>query len=267
VITLPFTVEFDITRNSLAESNNAKIRIYNLSKVNRNFIRYNLSNYGQYQQIQFNAGYGQNPPVVFLGNISWAYSVREGQNFITEIECFDGGFAAVNATYDNYFPPGTPWQSVIATIAGSIPGVSLGSIGSFPGVLSRGQTYSGNPIDILNEITGGGFFMDNGKANVLGTAECIATANPVVISAKSGILNTPQLEQYTGRFETLFEPTLHVGEVVTVISSTEDNFNGTYKITGVKHRGMISGAVCGDAITTGEFFANQQLAPVPQAQL
>jgi hypothetical protein len=262
VIEPPFTLEFDIARTTLASCNTAKLRIYNLGQHNRNFIRFNFSNTGQFQQVQLNAGYGNNLPLVFTGNISQAFSVREGVNFITEIECYDGGFGAVTGTFEGYFPAGTLWATVIATIAAAIPGVSLGKVGSFPGTLARAQCYSGNPKDILNEITGGGVFIDNGKVNVLGSAECIATPNPTVINSQTGLLNTPQVEQITVRFEMLFEPTLHVGEIVIIDSATEPAFNGPAKITGVKHRGTISGAVCGDAVTMGEFFSNGTLTGV-----
>lgn len=43
---------------------------------------------------------------------------------------------------------------------------------------------------------------------------------------------------------------------------TEAAFNNTYKVTGVKHRGMISEAVCGSVITTGEFLRFKDLIPV-----
>ncbi len=266
VISLPFTVDFDISRENLAQSNHAKIRVYNLSAEHRNFLRFDQSNTGQIQQIQFNAGYGSNPPMVFTGNLRQAFSVREGVNFISELIAFDNGYAAVNAIFDGYFAPGTPWVDVLTTIAMSIPNVSIGSVGSFPGTLPRPQTYSGNPIDLLSELTGGASFIDNGKVNILGTAECIATANPVVINAQSGLLNTPQLEVGIASFSMLFEPSLHLGEVVDVVSATGSNFNGTFKIIGVKHRGTISGAVCGEAITTGTFAYSQKLTEVAQVQ-
>lgn len=265
VISLPFTCEFDITRKTLASMNVAQFRIFNLSEENRNFLRFNASDYGFIQQIQFNAGYSDYPPLVFTGNISQAWSVREGVNFITQIECFDGGFASVNGQTNAYFPAGTPYQTVIASLAATLPNVSLGSIGNYPGVMPRGNTYSGNTVEILNQLTGGGFFIDNGKANCLNTSETISTPNPTQINASTGLLNTPLLEFNIARFEMLFEPTLHAGEVVEITSQTEYNFNGTYKITGVKHRGVISGAVCGTAYTTGEFFYVNNLTAVAQA--
>ncbi len=176
VVTLPFTLEFDITRNTLSSANVCQVRLYNLSADVRNAVRFNPSNLGQSLQwpIELRAGYGPNPaalPVIFQGNVSQAWSVREGTNFITQIECFDGGAAYQQGQTNQEFPAGTTTQAVIATLAKTLPGVTLGAVGDYPGVLARGNAYTGSTTEILTELTGGGFFIDQGQANALGTNE------------------------------------------------------------------------------------------------
>lgn len=258
----PFTVEFDITRNTLTSANVCSIRIYNLSLHNRNQIRKNVTDYGTDRPITLRAGYGSNLPVIFTGNISQAWSVREGTNFITQIECFDGGFAFANAQSSIPFSSGTPQKTVITTFMSQLPGVTLGAIGDFPGTIGRGNSYSGSTTDLLRTLTGGAFFIDNGKAYALGDNEYVADGLPLLINSKSGLLGTPVLEQSIVKFDMLFEPNLVPGRSVLLESITESNFNGAYKVTSVKHRGMISEAVCGDCITTGEFFFTKLLTPV-----
>jgi hypothetical protein len=262
-ITLPFTIEFDITRNTLTSANVCQIRIYNLSLKNRNQLRFNASDYGQFRRVELFAGYNDNPPKIFDGNVSQAWSVREGVNFITQIECYDGGFAFVNGASNTQFPAGVAQRDVILGLMTDLPNVTPGVVGCYPGTLSRGNTYSGNTTQILGELTGGGFFVDNGKANALGTNEYIAAVNgTTLINSQSGLLGTPVLEQTIVRFDMIFEPGLNAGHRITLDSITEANFNGSYKVTGVKHRGMISEAVCGSLITTGEFFYDKILTPV-----
>jgi hypothetical protein len=259
----PFTMEFDITRNILTSANVSSIRIYNLSKNNRNQIRKNVNDYGDLRQITFTAGYGTNLPVVFTGNISQAWSVREGVNVITQVESFDGGFAFTNGLTNEQFPSGTPQSTIIASLAGSLPGVTLGAIGNYPGVTSRGNSYSGTTTDLLRELTGGGFFIDNGKVNCLGDSECLQGEIELINSA-SGLLGTPVREQTILNFDMLFEPRLVIGQKIQLQSITESNFNGFYKVISIKHRGMISEAVCGDAITSvGLFYGTQALTTVP----
>lgn len=252
----PFTVEFDITRNVLTSANVCSIRIYNLSEDNRNKIRFNFYNSGEFRPIKFAAGYGSNVlPTVFTGNITQAWSVREGVNFITTIECFDGGFAFSNATTNTQFPKGTPQSDIIQNMVQTLNlySVSTGAIGSYPGITSRGSSYSGSTTDILRELTNGGFFIDNGKANCLRNSECVSGGTPV-INASSGLLNTPVLEQTILTFDMIFEPGVVVGQKILLDSVTEKNYNGYYKVIAFKHRGMISEAVCGDAITSLQMF-------------
>lgn len=260
-INLPFTVEFDITRNTLTSANVCQLRIYNLSDVTRNRIRKDVSDYGNFRSVVFKAGYGNNISTIFSGNISQAWSVREGVNFITQIECFDGGFAYVNGSCNLNFPAGTLLKVVITAIAGTLPDVTIGAIGDYPGTLSKANSYSGNSMFILDELTGGGAFIDNGKFYALGTNEFAPQVSGVtVINSNSGLLNTPVLENQIVHFDMIFEPGLTVGQQIVLDSFTAaSGFNGVYKITAVKHRGMISPTVCGSAITTGEFFNNKEV--------
>jgi len=260
----PFTVEFDITRNTLTSANVAQFRVYNLSPENRNQIRFNVFDTGIFRGLKFEAGYGSDLGIAFSGGINIAWSVREGVNFISQIECFDGGFAFANGTTNQQFPAGVAQKSVIAAISKDLPHTSTGAIGSYPGVLSKGNAYSGNTGKILDELTGGGAFIDNGIFNALNSNEYIAETNDItVINTESGLLGTPIREPSVVRFDMLFEPRLSVGQKINLQSETEEAYNGVYKVTGVKHRGVISGAVCGSAITTGEFLFDRVLVGVP----
>lgn len=253
----PFTIEFDITRNILSSANVSSIRIYNLNANNRSQIRKNVTDYGDQRLIRLKAGYGKNMPVVFEGNISQAWSVREGVNFITQVESFDGGFAYANSNTDLNFPAGTSQQTVVDSLVQNLSssGVALGAIGNISSEsLARGNSYSGNTTDLLRQLTGGRFFIDNGKAYALSDNECLS--GPVtLINAASGLLGTPVREQTIINFDMLFEPLLVLAQKVSLESANREeglrnNFNGEYKIVSLKHRGMISEAVAGSAITS-----------------
>lgn len=266
IIAPPFTIEFDITRNTLTSANVCSIRIYNLSENNRNAIRFNIMDTGEFRSVQLTAGYGDTKtlPVIFSGNITQAWSVREGNNFITSIESFDGGFAFANAETNEVFPSGTAQSTILQSLAASLPNVSLGAIGSYPGSLSRGKSVSGSTTDNLATLSGGGFFIDNGKAHILGDSECLR-GEMLVINSASGLLGTPVREQTILTFDMIFEPRLIVGQKIQLDSSTGANFNGNYKIISLKHRGMISQAVCGDAITSvGMFYGVGALTEVEE---
>lgn len=257
-ITLPFTIDFDLIRKTLGSAQVGKVRVYNLSQHVRSQLVWNISNLGQPPlTMTLQAGYGTNVnnlPVIFQGNISEAFSVREGVNFITELACYDGGFSYANGFTNMEFPKGISRRNLISTLAASLPNSTLGAIGNYQGFTSRGGSYSGNTCDILTSLTGGGFFIDQGKANALQTNEYILSpSGTAIVNVNSGLLGTPVLEQNIVRFDMLFEPGLNIGHQIQLISNTAIGLNGLYTIIGVKHRGMISAAVCGSVVTTGEF--------------
>ena len=253
----PFTLEFDVRREIWGQANVATFRIFNLNQYNRNNLRFNQFDAGIVRQITFSAGYGPQTPqgnnlaLAFFGNITSAFSVREGSNFITQIEAQDQGYAFVNSKSNFSLPAGTPLAGVIEALLNDLSGygVSPGVIGNFLGTLQRGNAFGGNTIDLLKEITGGSFFIDNGVAHCLNDDEAFLGELPVINSA-AGLLGTPQLEQACLKFDILFEPRLVCGQQLLLESITESNYNTYYKVIGLNHKGMISAAVCGDARTT-----------------
>jgi len=139
---LPFTIEFDVSRKLMAAPADAQIRIYNLGKDNRSRIHYDFSNYTPSKRfITLQAGYGNNTPVIFFGSITQAWSVREGVDFITTIEAFDGGTAYINGEISptKTFVEGMTLRSIYGTLMGEgvldpanntyLPNVSFGGIG------------------------------------------------------------------------------------------------------------------------------------------
>lgn len=264
----PFTIEFDIHRNILSSANTGQIRIFNLSKVNRDQIEFNIYNQGSFRRVILNAGYGTSLPVIFSGNISQAWSVREGTNFITQIECFDGGYGYNNAIIPSglSFPQGTPNKVIIESLVSAMAPffVLRGAVGNYEGVSQRPSVYTGSLVKLLTQLTGGGFFIDNNLAYALQNGECIVNSYPLIDSS-TGLLGTPVREQNILTFDMIFEPRVQAGQIINLQSTGLNNqfasqtqaINGLYKVSSIRHRGMISGAVCGEAITTLGMYLGQ----------
>jgi hypothetical protein len=259
----PFTLEFDIIRNVLSSANTASFRIYNLAEKNRKKLYKDPYTTALYKGLQLHAGYGALAlPTIFRGNVFQGGSVREGVNYITTLECFDAGFAFVNSETAKQFPKGTPTSTIMKEITKDLPNVSPGAVGSYPTTIPRGNSYSGNSADLLRDISNGGFFVDLEKANILQDNEYIQ-GDLEIIDSDSGLLGTPRREGTLLQFDILFEPRLIIGQKIHLDSSTASNFNGDYKIMSIHHRGTISEAVCGDAITTvGLWYGTKQLNKV-----
>lgn len=267
----PFTLELDVIRGDFGGSGHATFRIYNLSKLKRDELRRDSyaaigSNFLNQIRIKLDAGYGDSLSTIFTGQIQQAFSVREGVDFITQITAFDGLSAFSNARANVSARSGTDQRAVISQLITTLKefGVDEGSIGDFSGVLSRANCYSGSTISLLHELTGGSFFIDNGKANVLLDNECIESARFVVTPA-SGLLNTPVRESRFVTFDILFEPKLAVGTQVFIESFTDNSFNSEYIVKNLTHKGVISDAVSGGLITSVGAIAGKYSPVAPRS--
>ena len=198
----PFTIDFDIQRDTLSSVNIANIRIYNLSERNRNLIRKDAWNFFDIRQLALRAGYGNQISTIAVGNISQAWSVREGTEYITSIKSFDGGLAFTQAQSNLQFPSGTTKRTIVQKLADNMTnfGVTVGAIGDIKKKIPRGNSYSGGTASILKDITGDSFFIDNGKINILGSNEAI-DGSVLVINSESGLLGTPIRENTYLRFD------------------------------------------------------------------
>lgn len=293
IVEPPFSMQFDVTRNILTSANICQIRLYNLGQKARDFLRFDYSNYSERVSIALRAGYGTNLPSIFTGNINQGWSVREETNFITTVECFDGGYAFVNGFVPANlgFPKNTEWETIYRTLISYLVGVSVGAIGPKFTIGDDGSPltitryYAPDPnkpiVDILQELTGRAFFIDNGRAYILSNSEVLSSLLGVqVVNSGSGLLSTPLRERNMVNLDLLFEPGVVIGQKLRLDSLTAQhlssagiadahttNVNGLYKVVSIKHRGMISESVCGDATTTlGLYFGSEALIEVANQQ-
>lgn len=252
-ITMPFTMTFDINRNVMAGANTSRVTIYNLNQDTRKKIYKDQYLTQEYKGIVIRAGYGmeKNPellPIIFKGNLKQAYSKREGTEYLTEIEAYDGGFAFVNAYKSVSYTAGTSRNDVIGGLIDSIPYINKGAIGDFNDKLPRGNSLTGSIIENLQQITNGNFFIDNEQAFCLLPDEYIQ-GDIQVLNAETGLLSSPLREETYLKVTTLFEPRVRVGQLIALESTTNSEFNGLYKVMGFKHHGTISAAKSGTCET------------------
>lgn len=249
-IELPFTIEFEVQRENLASSQTATIKVYNLGERLRNLIYKDRFNVTEFRAVQLRAGYeGFKAPLIFNGTILQAYSERRGVDFITTLECYDGAFAMSNSYSSQTFGAGATREQVLRGLNADLKGVSgQPIIGNFPGKTARGSVYLGNTWNYIVQLSEGYANIDNGQLKVLRPEEAIQSEIPL-ITAESGLLGSPRRSNTMIEFEMLFEPRFSLGQVVALQSSTNSIFNGTYKVMGFTHSGIISPSVSGECRT------------------
>ena len=256
-IAYPLTVEFTISRHNCAAANTAQFVVYNLAPSTRNLIYKDLTDIDikYLRAIQFYAGYADQPgdllPQCFNGTIKQAYSQRSGSDFRTTIEAYDG-MTSLGGVYQisRTIPGGTPQTDAIATLAtdAGVKGkITLSE--KFNTFTKRAASFMGNPLDQMSQASNGGFYIDSGNAYALDVTDVVA-GDVQVISEDNGLLGTPKKGEAYVEVDMLFEPRLKPSQLIQLVSATAPRFNGAYKVTGIVHRGTISGSMCGDCRST-----------------
>lgn len=261
VVQLPFTVRFWIKRDIMASLNNLSIDIYNLSLANRRRIyqdRWDLQQnvvngvaQGR-RSIKFEIGYDQLYEI-YSGDIFSASSAREGTNIITRIEGFTGIFDIASSQTNITIGSGQTQESVFKALIGQFPTLQLGAVGNWPSVFNRPVVLSGNTWNLIKQYSGGKCFIDNGKVYIMQDNEALLFTIPT-FDASTGLLETPRREQASLTITTLLEASIKINQLVNISSVVEPVYNGQYKVTGLQHSGVISGAVSGDCRSV--FFLN-----------
>jgi len=250
----PLTVDFDIVRNQLADASNSNIKIYNLNERRRSQILKDNWDFYEPRQVILQAGYGNSFSKIFFGNAVHIYSIREGVDFITEIEAFDGGNAYNNAEFTGdtgSFPAGTTYNEVINRCVSLLSpyGVERGAIRAYDGSVVKGKSFTGSIIATLLDLTNREFYIDSGFAYALRDQDVIKNSSPAEISSRTGLLGTPRRERSFVMFNMIFQPDLKIGDQVDVQSTTGEQYNGINKVVSLHHKGRISNSVSSSVTT------------------
>lgn len=258
-VMMPFTIEFWVQRNTLADLNRLSIDIYNLSEANRSRIFQDRFDLTRNRTLIFEAGYSTLYRI-FSGRIFEASSAREGNNIVTRIECRSGQYdVATSQVFQTL--QGTPANpltlgSVFKSLIGVFPTLTLGAVGNFDQKMIRPVVLNGSTWDILKQYAPGQVYIDNNKVFVLQHAEVLAAdGNITVINDSTGLLDTPRRDDAFLTITTLLEAGINMAQLINLQSSIQKGYNGQYKVVGIQHQGMISGAVSGNCRSTFSLLA------------
>ena len=252
IIEPPFTISFDIEKRTMANISQGSLTIFNLSETIRNELFKDLLqvDLDKMRGIILYAGYETDIelPRIFAGSISRCYSMRRGVDFNTVVEFNSGSDFLANSYVAMNAAKGTKIQTLMDQIAQDINPNFKRSIGEFAGELRRGITYEGSALKLIQEYSDGNFFIDDNNIVIINDDEALSGIINQ-IDSDSGLLGSPLREENFLVFDMIFEPRLLLAQEIKLVSSIVPFFNGTYKVVGFKHTGMISDAVCGDAKT------------------
>ena len=257
IVTDPVSIQFNITKTT-QNDNSSRIIIYNLDSAVREEIyqdRLLLKKNDNVKWLTLEAGYGEKLTLVCLGYIQECSSVRSGVDVITTIDVIDPDILTEYTGVT--FEAGTSFDTAYKYLIAQLPSLKIGETGGLSGVFKSPAVFDGNAFVLVNKLTGGHTFIDNGVINTLNDNEVLSDYGVYYIASDTGLLETPKRYGAILEIQMLFEPTIKIGQKVEIMSETwgsnlkkSTGFNGQYKVLGVSHNCTISNSDCGTRITT-----------------
>ena len=253
-------VKFQIRQTHDKKPNRATISIYNLNPTNRNLIVQK-----KYTKISLSVGYGtlDSCRIIYSGQISKPRTVRNGLDFITEMECDDGATDYREAFINVTLAAGSTHSDIISQCMGTMNNVQPGVFGVDNDVtLTRGRVCYGMTRDVLSQIADhhdADWSIQNGRLVIL-KSDYIQPGDAVFLSQTTGMINSPRVTNGGLEVSCLINPELLVGGLVR-IDSIVDDYDGDYKITSVERSGDTHGDEWTDTLTlvNGKFKKAQKM--------
>ena len=246
----PMRVSFSANKSVSGGLNKLTVRIYNLKESNRLALVKDADARDPAQLkrigISFRVGYEGSLKLLFKGTVHRGSNSREGADMVTELECLDGGHDFL-AGYTNKTVKGK--DQAVTAILGDLPNTARGKITALSPI-TRPRILVGPSARLIDELIGDDetWYIDDERLYIVKAGEVVSSFIPVV-NAASGLLNTPTREQSKITFDTLLNPTLKIGGLCSLVSSTAPHLNGVYKIESMGYNGDNYGANWSQSVT------------------
>jgi hypothetical protein len=187
-------MDFDVVASTDSKPNTAKIILYNLAESTRNLFQ------EEFQAIEFYAGYGDNPQLIFSGVTTNVVHEKRKTDWLTYIYAADGYKELYTVKINQSFSKGTPISLIFKKLALEM-GLPLEDNSFIPDVLLSGTTYSGLVKDVLDNLTANYelvWSIQRGKLEIRPIGDPLfSRVKAVILNAQTGLLDSPILTQRT----------------------------------------------------------------------
>lgn len=261
-VSYPLTTNFAISRNTYSQVNTAFLSIFGLAQGTRDKLYKDRYDAVTYIEVEVRAGYQDEMSLIFKGTVKECQSYKDSgaTEYRTDVEAWDGGLAVYKGEDNNSFSLGTSKSTILETLCQNMPNLKVGAISpdyDYETTL-RPAIFSKKTYDDLMTITDGNMYIDFERAYFL-LENDVVDGNIALLNLGNTLLGSPKRKDGVITIETIFEPRVMVGQWIEIQSSSTPYLNGTYKILGVSHDGVISGAKGASMITSIDLFIGTQV--------
>lgn len=230
-------VAFSSQKGITGSPNTLDMEIYGLSLATMRSIR------GSLTKIQVVAGYetsADSAAIVASGAILAAIPEKRGPDTVMTIKALDGYGGMVRGAYSRSFDGRTPISTVVADMAGMLPGVTIGQIDVDGQLFQKGQQFSGPTTAQLNRMAdqyGFSWSVQDGVFQAISDKR--DTGNIFVFSSERNlqsavpVLNGPLAANVGVEIVAKFDARMKPGDRMVVDSRVNPELNGSYKATSV----------------------------------
>lgn len=248
-ITPEINIDFESEKSIQGGLNTSKIQIYNLEENKRNKLVKDKESGIANIKVELRAGYSRLERI-FSGNLLEGNSTRVGADIVTTLEIQDGLFDLKNS-----FTSKTVKGKITDEILKDMPNTNKGKITEALNLL-RPRVLIGNSLKLIEENLSQDetYYIDDGSLNIIKLDE-VTSDYATVVSAETGLLDTPKKSMNEVSFKTLLNPQLKIGGLCELQSTLDKRLNGIYKIVTIRTSGSYQGSNWEQEVTC--FFSNK----------
>ena len=245
VVRPPLRIVFSCDKSINGGLNKLNLQVFNLKESNR-FALVKDAEENKRIPIVLKVGYQDTLETIFKGTIHRGSNDRQGSDFKSTLECLDGGFDFLNS-YTSRTVRGK--DLAVKAILQDMPNTTKGKLTS-QAQLTRPKVLVGNSVQLIEDSLNPGetYYIDNEQLFIVKFDEVISSFIPV-ISAQTGLKNTPERQNQKVTFETMMNPSLKLGGFAQLKSKTAPHLNGVYKIETMNYSGDYDGADWQQSVT------------------
>lgn len=224
-----FRVELTLSR----DLNSAEVSIYNLSKTSRGFLSAGGLGAGASVPTSISAGYVDNISQIFLGDLEYGRSFRNGADWITTLQSQDGAVASTSRISESFkkIKIGEVLRQLterLGTNLGNaaekaLAGPQRGNVTEY----IKGVVLHGNVIDEVDRIArqmGLRFSIQAGEARFLTPTETLS-GKAILVTEDTGLVGSPEPgEDGIVSARMLLQPQILPGLRVKIQSAEIDGF-------------------------------------------
>lgn len=237
VVVPPINITFSATKSTDVALNKLTLKVWNLRQSNRLALVKDEEE-DEYIPLELSVGYQGRMQLLFRGSVHKGEHQREGADFVNTIECLDGGKDALSS-FTSVTVRGK--DQAIRAALGDMPNTAEGAITPHA-QLVRPKVLVGNSARLITDMLDDdeAMFIDDEQLFVLRNDEVRSDLAPLV-TARTGLMNTPQASKGEVTFQTIMNPTLKVAGLCQLESVTAPDLNGVYRINQINYSGDYTG--------------------------